>query len=319
MSRRHLFELIQIIRNYFGEQGFLDVLTPPAVENPGMEVHIHPFQLHSVQNNSLKPLYLHTSPEFCMKELLGSEDSLERIFSISYCFRDEPESPIHRPQFLMLEWYRKNERYESIMHDTEELIQTVMNQGQKKGLPIRPELIGKKLIKKTMSELFREELNIEILNYLDIDSIKKLLNNFPEVPVPAAELEWDDYFFLLYLNKIEPVISKYPLLMITEFPAPLSALSTLKKDDPRVCERFEIYINGIELCNCFNELTDAKEQRKRFKLQNELKQKIYHYQLPTPSKFYLVMDKGLPPSAGIALGIERLLSSIFKIDNPFFY
>jgi lysyl-tRNA synthetase class 2 len=319
MSRRHLFDLIQIIRNYFGEQGFLDVLTPPAVENPGMEVHIHPFQLHSVQNNSLKPLYLHTSPEFCMKELLGGEEGLDKIFSISYCFRDEPESPIHRPQFLMLEWYRKNERYESIMQDTEELIQTVINQGQKKGLPVRPELIGKKLIKKTMSELFREELNIEILNYLDMDSIKKLLKNFPEVPVPTAELEWDDYFFLLYLNKIEPVISKYPLLMITEFPAPLSALSTLKKDEPRVCERFEIYVNGIELCNCFNELTDAKEQRKRFKLQNELKQKIYHYQLPTPSKFYLVMDKGLPPSAGIALGVERLLSSIFKIDNPFFY
>ena len=132
-------------------------------------------------------------------------------------------------------------------------------------------------------------------------------------------LEIKDYFFLLYLNKIEPVISKYPLLMITEFPAPLSALSTLKKDDPRVCERFEIYINGIELCNCFNELTDAKEQRKRFKLQNELKQKIYKYQLPTPSNFYFVMDKGLPPSAGIALGVERLLYSIFKIDNPFFY
>ena len=319
MSRRHLFELIQIIRNYFGEQDFLDVLTPPAVENPGMEVHIHPFQLHSVQNNSLKPLYLHTSPEFCMKELLGSEEGLDKIFSISYCFRDEPESPIHRPQFLMLEWYRKNERYESIMQDTEELIQTVINQGQKKGLPVRPELIGKKLIKKTMSELFREELNIEILNYLEVDSIKKLLKNFPEVPVPTAELEWDDYFFLLYLNKIEPVISKYPLLMITEFPAPLSALSTLKKDDPRVCERFEIYINGIELCNCFNELTDAKEQRKRFKLQNELKQKIYKYQLPTPSNFYFVMDKGLPPSAGIALGVERLLYSVFKIDNPFFY
>jgi len=82
MSRRHLFDLIQIIRNYFGEQGFLDVLTPPAVENPGMEVHIHPFQLHSVQNNSLKPLYLHTSPEFCMKELLGGEEGLDKIFSI---------------------------------------------------------------------------------------------------------------------------------------------------------------------------------------------------------------------------------------------
>lgn len=318
MSRKHLFELIQIIRNYFGEQGFIDVLTPPAVENPGMEVHIHPYQLFSVQKNVLQPLYLHTSPEFCMKELLGSDEEFDKIFSISYCFRDEPNSPIHRSQFLMLEWYRKNERYESIMRDTGELIQTVIKKGEKKGLRVKPELHGKNLIKKTMRELFKEVLDIEILDYLDTTSIKKLLTQFPDVPLPQVELDWDDYFFLLYLNKIEPVISKYPLLMITEFPAPLSALSTLKSDDPRVCERFEVYINGIELCNCFNELTDAKEQRTRFKIQNELKKKNYHYSLPEPKKFYSVMDKGLPPSAGIALGVERLLYSIFEIENPFF-
>src|SRR4051812_919411 len=100
MRLRYQFELIQLIRNYFGQQGFLDVLTPPAVENPGMEVHIHPFQLHSVAKNNLKPLYLHTSPEFCMKELLTrTEEGLEKIFTLSYCFRDEPESPIHRSQF----------------------------------------------------------------------------------------------------------------------------------------------------------------------------------------------------------------------------
>ncbi len=318
MSRKHLFELIQIIRNYFGEQGFIDVLTPPAVENPGMEVHIHPFQLQSVQKNFLEPLYLHTSPEFYMKELLTNEEGLDNIFTISYCFRDEPKSPIHRPQFVMLEWYRKNERYERIMQDTEELIQFALQHGEKKGLPPRSELIGKKLVKKTMSELFREELNIEILNYLDVASIKILLKNFPDVPVPEIELEWDDYFFLLYLNKIEPHLIKYPLLMITEFPSPLSALSTLKKDDPRVCERFEVYINGIELCNCFNELTDASEQRNRFQLQNEFKEKIYKYRLPTPTRFFSVMDRGLPASAGIALGVERLLYSLFEIENPFF-
>lgn len=314
MRRRYLFELIQIIRNYFGEQGFLDVITPPAVENPGMEVHIHPFQLHSVQKNALRPLYLHTSPEFCMKELLT--DGFEKIFTMSYCFRDEPESPIHRPQFLMLEWYRKNERYESIMKDVEGLIDYTLQKASH--FPLRKEIAGKKLVKKTMQELFQEELGIDILNYLDVPSIKELLKNFPDVPVPQAELEWDDYFFLLYLNKIEPVITKYPLLMITEFPAPLSALSTLKAEDPRVCERFEVYINGIELCNCFNELTDAVEQRKRFKFQNELKKKLYRYELPEPRSFYRTMDKGLPPSAGIALGVERLLHSLFEIENPFY-
>lgn len=300
------------------QQGFMDVLTPPAVENPGMEVHIHPFQIHSVHKKSLKPLYLHTSPEFCMKELLASDENFDKIFTLSYCFRDEPESPIHRPQFLMLEWYRKHERYESIMHDLEMLLAFVMNEGSWKGLKIRQEVQGQTLITKTMQELFKEFLGVDILEYLDVPSIKSLLKKFPDVPVPQTELEWDDYFFLMYLNQIEPKLSKYPLLLVKEFPSPLSALSTLKKDDSRVCERFEVYINGIELCNCFNELTDPVEQRKRFTEQNILKKKLYGYELPAPEKFYQVMDRGYPSSAGIALGVERLLYSLFEIKNPFY-
>lgn len=319
MRRRYQFELIQLIRNYFCQQGFLDVLTPPAVENPGMEVHIHPFQVHSIISNRNIPLYLHTSPEFCLKDLLASpEEELDKIFSISYCFRDEPDSPIHRKQFLMLEWYRKNVRYESIMDDLKDLISYCITEGVKKGIPLRREMQEAKLVKKTMQELFQEELGIDILNYLDVASIKELLISFPDVPVPTQEMEWDDYFFLLYLNRIEPKLKNYPLLLIYEFPAPLSALSTLKTNDPRVCERFELYANGVELCNAFNELTDPLEQRRRFREQNELKNKLYKYQLPEPSTFYAAMDRGLPPSAGIALGVERLLYSLFEVNNPFY-
>lgn len=296
------------------------MLTPPAVENPGMEVHIHPFQIHSVFHKKLNSVYLHTSPEFCMKELLSKEDeTLRNIFTISYCFRDEPSSPIHRSQFLMLEWYRKNARYESIMQDVEGLVQFCIVEGEKKKFPLRQGIKEAKLIHKTMQELFQEFLDIDILNYLDVPQIQMLLKRFPDVPVPQVELEWDDYFFLLYLNKIEPHLTKYPLLLIKEFPAPLSALSTLKKEDPRVCERFEVYINGVELCNCFNELTDLNEQKKRFSDQNMMKKKLYGYVLPEPKNFYQALEKGLPPSAGIALGVERLLSSLFDVENPFFY
>lgn len=315
MRLRYQFELIQLIRNFFTQQGFLDVLTPPAVENPGMEVHIHPFQLHSVSKNKLTPKYLHTSPEFCLKELLANpEEDIDKLFSLSYCFRDEPDSPIHRNQFIMLEWYRKHERYEKIMQDTEELIQYCL----RSNLPVKKNLKEQKMVKKTMQEIFLEYLNINILNYLDVTSIKELLSKFPDVPVPAAECEWDDYFFLLYLNKIEPEIAKIPLLLIYEFPAPLSALSTLKSSDLRVCERFEVYINGVELCNCFNELTDLKEQKKRFEFQNNLKKKLYAYQLPEPKQFYSALEQGLQPSSGIALGVERFLYSICEISNPFF-
>ena len=319
MRLRYQFELIQVIRFFFYQQGFLDVLTPPAVENPGMEVHIHPFQLYSVRERRELPLYLQTSPEFCMKELLGSaEEGLDRIFNISYCFREEPSSPIHRPQFIMLEWYRKHERYEKIMKDTAELINFCIKEGLKRKMPIRQEVVDTPMVHKTMKQLFWEILHIDILEYLDVPSIKSLLKSFPDVPVPNQELEWDDYFFLLYLNRIEPEISRYPLLMISEFPAPLSALSTIKAEDPRVCERFEVYVRGIELCNAFNELTDQSEQRRRFEQQNLLKKKLYGYDLPEPQKFYQTLERGFPHSAGIALGVERLLHALFEIDNPFY-
>jgi lysyl-tRNA synthetase class 2 len=319
MSRRHQFELLQIIRDFFKGRGFLDVLTPPAVENPGMEVHIHPFSIHSAKERKDIGLYLHTSPEFCLKELIALEKDLENIFSLSYCFRDEPSSPVHRLQFIMLEWYRKNERYEKIMMDVDDLIQWCVVQGPKHGLKLRQSVANAKMVKKTMQEVFKEFLGIDILDFLDIKSIQHLLQNFPDVPVPAVDLEWDDYFFLLYLNKIELHLKKYPLLMITEFPAPLSALSTLKKSDPRVCERFEVYVDGIELCNCFNELTDPMEQKKRFMEQDALKKRLYGYGLPEPKRFYTALESGFPPSAGVALGVERLLGSLFEIENPFFY
>jgi len=315
MRLRYQFELLQLIRNFFTQQGFLDVLTPPAVENPGMEVHIHPFQLYSVNKGKKSPSFLHTSPEFCLKQLLSDpSENLENIFSLSYCFRDEPNSPIHRSQFIMLEWYRKNARYEKIMDDVESLITYCL----KSTLPVRRNLIDKTMTRKTMQDLFYEFLGIDILNYLGKNEIKSLLKNYPDVPVPSIDCDWDDYFFLLYLNKVEPQLKKYPLLLIYEFPAPLSALSTLKKADTRVCERFEVYINGVELCNCFNELTDLDEQKKRFKDQAAAKKRIYGYELPEPQQFYNSLDKGLPPSAGVALGVERLLSALFEIENPFY-
>ena len=319
MRIRYQFELIGLIRNFFNQRGFLDVITPVAVENPGMEVHIHPFQLTSVVKKQSDARYLHTSPEFCMKELLSLKDEgLDQIFTITYCFRDEPNSPIHRSQFLMLEWYRKHAHYTRIMDDTESLINFCLTEGQKKGLPVREHMKNARMVKKTMQELFFEILNIDILNYLDIPSIKELLKQFPTVPVPESELEWDDYFFLLYLNEIEPKLTQYPLLMIYEFPAPLKALSTLKESDPRVCERFEVYLNGVELCNAFNELTDVGEQIERFNEQKMLKKKLYGYELTEPSSFYETLKRGLPPSAGIALGVERLLYSLFEVENPFY-
>lgn len=311
------FEILQAIRNFFGSQNFQDVLTPPVVSNPGMETHIHAFKLESLIGKKLPPLFLHTSPEFHMKELLSLE--FEKIFTLSYCFRDEPSSPIHRFQFIMLEWYRRGERYEAIMQDCEKLLPFCLEHLTNKGITTLPELNSLKTQRVTIQELFFEYLGFDILNFLSAQDLKeKTLKDFPDVPVPQNEnLAWDDYYFLLFLNKIEPELIHHPSLLLYEFPCHLSALSTLKESDPRVCERFEIYLRGMELCNCFNELRDIKIQKERFIEQAQQKKSLYHYTLPEPTILYESLERGFPVSSGVALGVERLLSGLTGIKNPF--
>ena len=318
MSLKYQFQLIQAMRNYFNNQGFLDVLTPPMVENPGMETHIHPFEVFSKLKNKSTDLYLHTSPEFMMKELL-SKDEFEKIFTISYCFRDEPTSPIHRPQFLMCEWYRKNERYEAIMTDVEQMILSIQNELIKNSVPLKENFVKDDFQKVTVQDLFQDILKIDILDYLDTKDLRKKIElDFKGVPLPSSQCTWDDYFFLLFLNEVEPFLINYKALLLYEYPHHLAALSTLKASDPRVCERFELYIRGVEICNCFNELTDYDIQSLRFKLQAADKKSFYNYQLPDPNRFMATIKSGYPKSSGIALGIERLLNSLVKTDTLFF-
>lgn len=312
------FQLLWAIRQFFSRQGFLDVMPPPMVPNPGMETHIHPFLVGHANTLRFSQWYLNTSPEFHMKELLSM--GFEDIFTLGYAFRDEPNAPNHRPQFLMLEWYRTNAHYTKIMDDCEELFKFSLNSLSEKNLPVDQDLLKTNFQRATIQELFEDMLKIDILNFLDKKDLKELIEkDFKDVPLPVMgeELSWDDYYFLLFLNKIEPHLTNYPYLLLYEFPHHLSALSTLKESDPRVCERFEIYSKGVELCNCFNELRDLKIQKERFAFQAQEKEKLYGYKLPEPQILYDSLQRGLPVSSGIALGVERLLKVLTGIENPF--
>tara|TARA_R110002072_G_scaffold534_1_gene3459 strand:- start:88173 stop:89153 length:981 start_codon:yes stop_codon:yes gene_type:complete len=317
-----LFLLIQAIRDFFNEKDFLDVLTPPMVENPGMEAHIHPFQVKSTyqkKNFNSDELYLHTSPEFFMKELLSKGH--ENIFTISYCFRDEPKSETHRPQFIMLEWYRRNKFYTQIMDDCESLISYCSSYLEQRGIDVKKNLQSSKLKKSTVDELFRSHLGFSILEYLNAQKLKQYIQEtFPEL-LKADDKElwpWEDYFFLLFLNKIEPQLQEHPIHLVYNYPAPLAALSTLNKEDPRVCDRFEVYIEGVEVANCFNELTEYETQQSRFQEESLKKKALYGYELPTPQRFLKTLKNGYPESCGIALGVERLLMSLTHSKDAFF-
>ncbi|MBF0362001.1 MAG: hypothetical protein HQK49_13380 [Oligoflexia bacterium] len=317
--------LIKIIRNFFSQDDFLEIISPPMVENPGMEAHVHPFKVTQARapvqpSAKISNLYLHTSPEFYLKKMLSL--GLQKIYSIVHSFRDDIKSPIHQNQFLMLEWYRANEYYTKIMDDCDRLIKFALHDLKKQKIKTNFSEKEYSLKRVTVKELFEEYLKIDILEYMEVSDLKRLMElNFPEVPLPAETLFWDDYFFLLFLNKIEPHLattSDKKFLLLYEFPKHLAALSTIKRDDPRVCERFEIYINGIEICNAYNELTNLQIQQERFEQQNNIKKSLYQYELPPPNVLYQALSNGIPPSAGIALGIERfLLALVSDINNPF--
>jgi len=309
---------VSFIKKFFNEQDFLEVMTPPMVENPGMETHIHPMSVSSTIGKH-RYGYLHTSPEFELKHFLAYVDEIQNIFNISFCYRDEPLSPIHRPQFLMLEWYRKNQFYSQIKNDLKNLIEFCLIQLEKKQIKTIFKTSEFKIETMTVDECFKKFLGYSILDFLDaVDLRKKIELDHPDVPLPKSELSWEDYFFLLFLNKIEPELAKIPMVIIDQYPYHLAALSTINQENPLVCDRFELYIHGIEIANCYNELIDEQEQKRRFIKQAQDKQTLYQYQLAEPSKFYKALEHGLPKSCGIALGIERLLQALTGEENLFY-
>lgn len=312
------FRSVAHIRQFFLERGFQDVLTPIAVEHPGMETHLHPFQVFSSRQQKIHSLYLHTSPEFAMKELMA--EGYDKIFTINYCFRDEPRADYHRNQFLMLEWYRAQASYELIQQDTQGLVEYLLERLKREGFLVSQILTQADFEVRTVADLFSEYVGLEILDYLTPEALRDwILDSRPKYREQLTGELWpyEDYFFLLFLNEIEPELQKIPKLIVKDYPAPLSALSSLAPQDPRVCQRFELYLNGVEVANCFQEETSSDEIQKRFAILSQQKKALYQYQLPSAERFFHTMKAGLPHSSGIALGVERLAGLLTDQAPPF--
>ena len=305
MNTKELLKLkftgIQLIRNWFLKEGFLDVMTPSIVQCPGIEPHLHPFTVIGEHHQG----FLQTSPEFHMKELLSH--GLEKIFTLTYSFRDEPVSETHRPQFLMLEWYRANEHYEKIKEDTKSLVNFLITQ-----LAIPENKLSGEFYEWTIKEAFLKFAQIDLNEFKAKEKFyQKIMTDFSDLPLPQIdEVSWDDLFFILFLNVIEPELKNYPKVILKEYPASQAALSTLKKDDLSVCERFEIYLNGIEIGNCFNELTNLETQKRRYLEAKKERMELYQKEMSEPKVLFEALERGLPNSAGIAVGVERLLNAI---------
>lgn len=319
-EKRHYLEgrarVIKALRGFFDDKGFTEVDTPVLQVCPVMDTHIHAFRtdLKNLDLSHRKVMYLQTSPEFDMKKLLVA--GMEKIYQICPVFRNAEGSVLHSPEFTLLEWYRAGADYRTLMDDSVDILRNVaeklgIQNYTYKGKASDP---FKEWQRISVCDAFMEFTKIDLALYLDdrsgfSDAIAAL-----DVRV-TAEDSWDDLFHAVMAEKIEPHLGVGVPTILYDYPVSMAALSRRKSDDPRFAERFELYICGVELANAYSELTDATEQRARYKTEMALKQKLYGETYPPDEEFFAALEHGLPESTGIALGIDRLVMLSVGADN----
>ena len=303
--------IIDSIRGFFKSEGFREVETPLAVPSPGMEPHLDAFELRGTHGGRRR--YLHTSPEYAMKKLLGAGSG--NIFQMCKVFRDEPCSPHHLPEFTMLEWYRVGADYAALMCDCEKLLASAASalhggtafvwQGAQIDFapPFR---------RLSVRDAFEKHAGVKLTFGESLEELRAAAQR-AGCPDIVSNDTWDDVFFKIFLRHVEPKIGVGRPEIIFDYPARMAALSRIKPDDPLVCERFELYAGGLELANAFGELTDAVEQRRRFEEDNALRRTLGRAELPIDEELLAALQT-MPACAGIALGVDRLV--MLLLDEP---
>ncbi|HEX3498815.1 MAG TPA: EF-P lysine aminoacylase EpmA [Stellaceae bacterium] len=304
--------IVAAIRRFFAERDFLEVDTPALQISPGLEPHLMAFTTELVTpEGARRTLHLHTSPEFAMKKLLVA--GLPRIFQLVHVFRNGERARTHHPEFTMLEWYRADASYRDLMADCEALLRAALAASggdalRWAGQSCDPTGAWQYL---SVADAFTRFCGIDILATApdpQRPSLDLLADASRRIGVaPHDDDDWEDLFFRLFLARIEPLLGIDVPTILYDYPIALAALSRPKPDDARLAERFEIYVCGLELANAFGELTDAAVQRARFEADRARKRVLYGYDYPLDEDFLAALGHGMPESAGIALGIDRLV------------
>lgn len=301
--------VIRAVRAYFEGQGMWEVETPALQTSPTMDTHIHGFKTELLSQNLQpeKTLYLHTSPEFAMKKLLvaGAGD----LFQLCHAYRNAEITKLHSPEFSLLEWYRRGEAaYEVVMQDCEALLRAAgvavgQNVLRYKG---RTAALDQPFTRLSVREAFDRYACIDLAACLE--DTERFAALAKEIGIRTASDDlWDDIFFRIMAEKIEPFLGDGVPCILHEYPLSMAALARREPADERFARRFELYACGVELANGFDELTDPAEQRARFYAEMVAKKEIYGLDYPVDEDFLRAIEHGLPPCAGVALGVDRLI------------
>jgi lysyl-tRNA synthetase class 2 len=289
LRRRAL--LTQATRAFFGAHGYTEVETAYAVPTPGEEVHLRAWRTRRHwPDGTARDLWLHTSPEFAMKRLLVA--GAGPIFQLARVWRDWEGGRRHLGEFTMLEWYRPGLGFDGLMDETEAFLRAV--------LP--PPFWAAGFERITVAEAFARWVGADVL---------ATEGDAPALARQAgAELRgreaWEDLFFRLLLERVEPHLGRDRPTFLTHWPAAQAALARRDPADPRAALRFELFVQGIELANAFEELTEPSEQEARFRHDRARREALYGPTWPMDDDLLAALRYGMPPASGIALGFDRL-------------
>lgn len=297
------------LRGFFAARDFVEVETPILQVSPGNEIHLKAFATELERPDGTRASrYLHTSPEFTAKKLLAAGEP--RLFTFGRVFRNGERTALHHPEFTMLEWYRAREGYEALMVDcaallalTAEVAGTPMVRfgGLACDLTVSPERL-------TVADAFTRYAGIDLMATASAGDTNRdgLWHAARASGIRVAEDDsWADVFTRILVEKVEPVLGVGRPTILCEYPISEAALARPKPGDPRVAERFELYVCAVELANAFGELTDAAEQRRRFEQWMDEKQRLYGERYPIDEEFLAALAQ-MPEASGIALGFDRL-------------
>jgi lysyl-tRNA synthetase class 2 len=319
--------ILAAVRGFFADAGFTEVETPALQISPGLEPHLRAFAttLNDPRDGAAKPCYLHTSPEFAMKKLLAGGET--RIWQLAHVFRDGERGATHHPEFSMIEWYRAGATYSDLMADCEQLLRAAQVAAIPTPTPSREQGgqgwggamrwqdrsadAHQAFERLTVAEAFAKYAGTDILATAldpaqpDLALLIAAAGKIGIAPHPGDD--WEALYFRIFLERIEPRLGIGAPTILYDYPISMAALSRPKAGDSRLAERFELYVCGLELANAFSELTDAQEQRARFRADQERKKSLYGETYPIDEDFLAALEHGLPDCAGIALGFDRLV------------
>ena len=291
------------LRGWFEAEDFVEVEAAALQVSPGNEAHLHAFATEVIAPDGERaPLYLHTSPEFACKKLLAAGE--RKIFDFARVWRNRERGALHHPEFTLLEWYRAEAPYARLMEDCAALLALAAETAGAREFAFRDRTADPlaELERITVAEAFQRFARIDLLATVSRDGATDrdaLATTAATLGIRvAADDTWADVFSRVIVERIEPRLGLGQPTILYEYPTPEAALARPAGRDPRVAERFELYVCGVELANAFGELTDPREQRRRFLSEMAEKERVYGERYPIDEDFLESLSV-MPPASGI--------------------